>query len=32
MNWSKIKKILGKIADVMIWGREKGLWTKKPGL
>lgn len=30
MSWLlKVRKVLGKIADIFIAGREAGLWTKK---
>lgn len=29
--WSKIKKILGILTDILTTGREAGLWSKKDG-
>lgn len=28
----KARKIVGKITDILIRGREAGLWTEKPGI
>lgn len=28
----KIVKVIGKVTDVLIKGREAGLWTEKPGV
>jgi hypothetical protein len=36
MNWisffGKARKVIGKITDILIRGREAGLWTEKPGV
>lgn len=28
----KLRKLVGKLTDILIRGREAGLWTKKPGV
>jgi hypothetical protein len=33
MGWlGKVLKVIGKITDVLIKGREAGLWTEKDGI
>lgn len=30
--WSKIRKILGVLTDLLTSGRKAGLWNEKPGI
>lgn len=32
MMWGKIKKVLGFLTDVLMAGRERGWWERKPGI
>lgn len=29
--WGKVRKVLGKLTDLLLWGRQRGLWTEKQG-